>query len=68
MVERQGGWCNGSSPARDGWAYTDAQLAAWAERITSYRAQGRTVYAYFNNDPHGHAITDGKRLRALLAG
>jgi uncharacterized protein YecE (DUF72 family) len=52
----------------DGWAYTDAQLAAWAERIASYRAQGRTVYAYFNNDPHGHAITDGKRLRALLAG
>jgi uncharacterized protein YecE (DUF72 family) len=52
----------------DGWAYTEAQLRDWAERIAAYRTRGLPVYAYFNNDPHGHAITDGKRLRALLAG
>jgi uncharacterized protein YecE (DUF72 family) len=51
----------------EGWAYTDAQLAAWAERIAGYRAEGAAVYAYFNNDPHGHAITDARRLRALTA-
>ena len=52
----------------EGWAYTDAQLAAWAARIAGYRAAGAAVYAYFNNDPHGHAITDARRLRTLLAG
>ena len=51
----------------EGWAYTDAQLAAWAERIAAYRDEGAAVYAYFNNDPHGHAINDARRLRALLA-
>ncbi|HZS02566.1 MAG TPA: DUF72 domain-containing protein [Chloroflexota bacterium] len=50
----------------DGWAYTDAQLCAWAERLGAYRARGLGIYAYFNNDPHGHAITDARRLRALL--
>ena len=52
----------------DGWAYTDEQLRAWAERIARYRAEGAAVYAYFNNDPHGHAIADARRLRELLAG
>jgi uncharacterized protein YecE (DUF72 family) len=50
----------------DGWAYLDQQLRAWADRIADARAEGLTVYAYFNNDPHGHAINDGRRLRALL--
>ena len=50
----------------EGWAYTQPQLREWAERIADYRAQGLTTYAYFNNDPHGHAITDGRRLRSLL--
>ena len=50
----------------DGWAYRDGQLSTWAERIASYRARGLPVYAYFNNDPHGYAIADGRRLRALL--
>jgi uncharacterized protein YecE (DUF72 family) len=50
----------------DGWAYTDAEIAAWAERIAGYRAESATVYAYFNNDPHGHAIADARRLRARL--
>jgi uncharacterized protein YecE (DUF72 family) len=50
----------------DGWAYTDHQLGAWAERLAAYRTRGLPIYAYFNNDPHGHAITDAKRLRARL--
>ena len=50
----------------DGWRYTDEQLAEWAERIAAYRAADAPVYAYFNNDPHGHAIADAQRLRARL--
>jgi uncharacterized protein YecE (DUF72 family) len=50
----------------DGGGYTDQQLHAWAERLAAYRARGLLSYAYFNNDLHGHAIADAKRLRALL--
>jgi uncharacterized protein YecE (DUF72 family) len=50
----------------DGWGYTDRQLDTWAGRLAAYRARGLPIYAYFNNDPGGHAIADGKRLRALL--
>jgi uncharacterized protein YecE (DUF72 family) len=50
----------------DGWAYLDEQLRAWADRIVDARSRGLTVYAYFNNDPHGHAINDACRLRTLL--
>jgi uncharacterized protein YecE (DUF72 family) len=52
----------------EGWAYLDDQLATWAERIARYRAEASTVYAYFNNDPHGHAIADARRLAGLLGG
>ncbi|HWP28207.1 MAG TPA: DUF72 domain-containing protein [Chloroflexota bacterium] len=51
-----------------GWRYLDAQLTTWAERIARYRAEGAAVYAYFNNDAYGHAVSDAQRLRALLAG
>jgi uncharacterized protein YecE (DUF72 family) len=52
----------------DGWAYLDVPLRRWADRIADERARGLTVYAYFNNDPHGHAINDARRLRLLLGG
>ena len=29
--------------------------------------QGRDVYAYFNNDGHGHAVRNALRLRQLLS-
>jgi uncharacterized protein YecE (DUF72 family) len=50
----------------DGGGYLDHQLETWAERIAAYRAARAAVYAYFNNDPHGHAIYDARRLRVLL--
>ena len=46
--------------------YTDGELTFWAERIAGDIAAGRDVYAYFNNDPDGHAIRDAQRLRDLL--
>ncbi len=50
----------------EGWAYLDRQLAEWGDRIAGYRTECTVVYAYFNNDPHGHAVADARRLRARL--
>ena len=50
----------GSYPAED--------LRWWAERVGEWRAQGREVFAYFNNDGYGHAVRDAEALRALVGG
>jgi uncharacterized protein YecE (DUF72 family) len=50
-----------------GDGYRDDELAAWAERIAAWRDGGTPVFAYFNNDPGGHALVDAQRLRARLA-
>jgi len=49
-----------------GGSYSDADLRWWAERIAEWRAQGREVYAYFNNDGHGHAVRNALTLRQLV--
>jgi uncharacterized protein YecE (DUF72 family) len=49
-------------------AFSDAELATWAERIGGYLARDVDVYVYFNNDPHGDAVHDAERLRGLLGG
>lgn len=44
--------------------YSDEELRVWSDRI---RESGcRRVWAYFNNDYDAHAITNGRRLRAML--
>lgn len=48
--------------------YSDDDLAWWAARIQEWRAQGRAVLAYFNNDGDGHAVHDAIRLRGRLSG
>jgi uncharacterized protein YecE (DUF72 family) len=47
-------------------SYSDADLAWWAERIREWTGAGKDVYAYFNNDGHGHAVRNALRLRELL--
>lgn len=47
-------------------AFSDDELATWAERIGGYLADGADVYVYFNNDANGDAVRDAERLRALL--
>ena len=47
-------------------AFSDAELATWAERIAEYRARGLDTYVYFNNDPFGDAIRDAAKLRVML--
>ncbi len=48
-------------------AYDRQTLASWAERIGAWRAQGRDVYGYFDNDAAGQAPVDARTLAALCA-
>jgi uncharacterized protein YecE (DUF72 family) len=51
---------------RHGVGYTDEELSEWASRIRSFLDRDLDIYAYFNNDPQGHAIRDAKRLEQML--
>ncbi len=45
-------------------SYSDEDLHWWADRV---REWGSTeVFGYFNNDGHGHAVRNARRLRELL--
>ena len=46
--------------------YTKEDLEPWAKRIVKWLAGGRDVYAYFNNDFEGHALTNARELRKLV--
>lgn len=52
--------------AVDDWSYSDAALAAWAQRLTDAYRDGE-VFAYCNNDPGAAAPRDALRLRSLLS-
>lgn len=49
-------------------AYPEAVLRDWAHRIEAWRAQGRDVYAYFDNDIRCAAPADALALKAMLGG
>lgn len=51
-----------------GGSYSEDDLRWWAERIREWQSAGREVYAYFNNDGHGHAVRNARRLQQLLSG
>ncbi len=55
---------HGSSAAEG--RYTHQELAAWAEQIRAWLDDDREVYAYFNNDAFGHAVTNARELRDML--
>lgn len=46
--------------------YSDAALTEWSDWIAQQAREGRPVWAYFNNDIHGHAIDDALTLRAMI--
>ncbi|HKP46031.1 MAG TPA: DUF72 domain-containing protein [Pyrinomonadaceae bacterium] len=58
---------HGPGAAKYRGSYSAAALAHWAERINSWRANGIDVYAYFNNDIGGHAITNALELKQLTS-
>ena len=43
--------------------YSDEELEAWASIAAYHFGEGRNVYAYFDNDQHGYALEDARRLR-----
>jgi uncharacterized protein YecE (DUF72 family) len=45
--------------------YGEDELEAWARRIDTWRGTV-DVYAYFNNDWHGYAVENGRRLHERL--
>jgi uncharacterized protein YecE (DUF72 family) len=48
-------------------SYSDEALAEWSAHIAHWRAEGRDVYAYFDNDIKSAAPGDADRLIALTA-
>jgi uncharacterized protein YecE (DUF72 family) len=46
--------------------YSDDQMAQWADWLTQQLADGRSAWAYFNNDIHEHAIEDARTLKRML--
>lgn len=49
-------------------SYSDNDLHWWAERIREWMAQGREVFAYFNNDGGGNAVRNASMLRRFVEG
>jgi uncharacterized protein YecE (DUF72 family) len=52
---------------RYGGCYSPRHLAGQAGRIRGYLADGRDVFAYFNNDAQGYAVANALDLRRLVA-
>lgn len=46
--------------------YTPGQIAADAEQVRGWRAAGRDVYVYYNNDVGGHAVDNARQLREAV--
>jgi uncharacterized protein YecE (DUF72 family) len=44
--------------------YSDMELDTWAERIN--KLESRSVFAYFNNDAEGFAISNAMTLNNML--
>ncbi len=46
--------------------YTDEELAHWAQKAQIWLDQGKSLYAFFNNDVSGYAIENARRFREFL--
>jgi len=49
-------------------SYDDAALKRWAGLVRRWRAEGREVFVYFDNDEAGYAAADALRLKAMVEG
>ena len=47
-------------------SYSDEMLLDFAAKFKIWVKEGHEVWAFFNNDIHGHAIKDAKRLMELI--
>ena len=46
--------------------YSDEALLEWADWCRDQSRGGRSVWCYFNNDIHGHAIEDARTLKSMV--
>jgi uncharacterized protein YecE (DUF72 family) len=46
--------------------YSDQELEEWAQKIRSWRNNGKSVFVYFNNDAYGFAVKNALVLKKLL--
>jgi uncharacterized protein YecE (DUF72 family) len=46
--------------------YSEEVLLSWTDWIVEQPRQGRSVWCYFNNDIHGHAIEDARTLKSMV--
>jgi uncharacterized protein YecE (DUF72 family) len=46
--------------------YSDEGLLSWTDWIVEQTRGGRSVWCYFNNDIHGHAIHDAQTLKSMV--
>jgi uncharacterized protein YecE (DUF72 family) len=47
--------------------YSKEEVADWTGWCLDQARQGRSVWCYFNNDIHGHAIEDARAVKAAIA-
>jgi len=47
--------------------YSKSMLQTWAKWLKGQTKEVRSIYAYFNNDIGGHAVTNAKALREQLS-
>lgn len=47
-------------------SYSDADRGWWRDRVVEWRDQQHDVRVYFNNDGHGFAVHNARRLHELL--
>jgi uncharacterized protein YecE (DUF72 family) len=52
--------------SRDGGSYSHQFLTGQARRIRGWLGRGLDVFAYFNNDAGGHAVTNARDLKRYL--
>lgn len=53
-------------PRTYGGSYDNQTLAGWAGAFSTWMAQGRDIYCYFNNDEKGHAVRNALALKDML--
>ena len=57
---------HGTAHGRYAGSYSQEQLEADANRIRTWIKDGKSVYAYFNNDIGGHAFRNAETLRSMI--
>lgn len=47
--------------------YSEKELKGWVKKIENWKAKGKDIFVYFNNDAYGFAIKNGFALKKLIS-